>query len=320
MFPDNLVERNGEWAAKRKARPLPAAESIPLAVVACYDPRLDGMLRPALGLGEGEGFLLRTAGAVVTPAALRSLTLAVYLFDVHQVLVVGHTSCRMADFRTSDSVDAFRRRGVPRQAFGDGDLRTWAGAIANPRAGVLEAVAAIAGAPQMPSDLAVAGAVLDDESGRLKMVFRPGDVPPVGRAAAAPPAAAEVGDAGGSEEEPARPAAGPPPVPPRPAALRPDDTPASAVDGAPLVPVLSVIDDLSKKGGFRQELSRLRGALERETNPVRQLTLLHRFVQGAAAESPEVRRGFELLKREAGATGPEVVSEFILPLLAGRRR
>jgi len=65
---------------------------------------------------------------------------------------------------------------------------------------------------------------------------------------------------------------------------------------------------------------RLRAGLERETNPVRQLTLLHQFVKGAAAESPEVRRGFELLKREAAAAGPKVVSEFILPLLTGRRR
>ncbi len=320
MFVDDLVERNRKWAAKRKSEPLPKAESMSLAAVACFDPRLDDLLRPALGLGD-DGLLLRTAGAVVTPGALRSLTVAVYLFGVHQVLVVGHSSCKMARFPTAEFIDAFRRRGVSRSAFGADDLRTWVGAIPNPRQGVLSSVAVIARAPQLPSDLAVAGAVLDDETGKLEVVFRPGDVlpleptPPGGPASRAV-AAAEPETA---ESEP-EPAAGPPPVPRRAGPPPRRSTAAPAAPQAPLQALLPVIEDLSKNRGLRDQLLRLRAALEREPSPVRQLILLQRFVKGAAVESKELRQAFELLKREAGAAGPQVVTEFILPLLTGRRR
>ncbi len=335
MFLDDLVERNRKWAAKRQAEPLPKAQPMPLAVVGCFDPRLDNLLRPALGLGEDEGLLVRTAGAVVTPGALRSLIVAVYLFDVHQVLVVGHSSCKMAEFPTTEFIDAFRRRGVSRSAFGADDLRTWVGAIPSPRQGVLASVATIARAPQLPSDLAVAGAVLDDTSGKLEVVFRPGDVlpleatPPADRTpvsgpprAAARPAEPEAPGPPGAVEPAGRKAKvveppAPPPVPSRSVAstaARRRATPQS-----PLQALLPVIEDLTKNRGLGDQVFRLRAALERESNPMRQLLLLQRFVKGAAVDSPEIRQAFELLKREATA-GPRVVAEFVLPLLTGRRR
>lgn len=177
---DELLQRNRAFVAGRTATPLPAAEAIPLAVVACYDPRLDPLLRPALGLAPSEGFMIRTAGALVTPDSLtlRSLAVAVYLFEVEEVLVVGHSSCRMAQFSTGAFIDAFRRRGVHREAFGDRDLRDWAGAVATPRDGVLASAAAIAGSPFLPKDLTITGVVLDDTTGRLEVVLKPGDPVP----------------------------------------------------------------------------------------------------------------------------------------------
>ena len=327
MFVDDLVERNRQWAGKRKAEPLPKAKPMPLAVVGCFDPRLDEMLRPALGLGE-DALLVRTAGAVVTPGALRSLTVAVYLFDVHQVLVVGHSSCKMARFPTAEFIDAFRRRGVSRTAFGAADIRTWVGAIPNPRQGVLSSVATIARAPQLPSDLAVAGAVLDDETGKLEVVFRPGDVLPLqptppgsGHPAAAAVAETEAEDRGSppEPETPARkakvagPAVPPPPVPGSSGRTGNEPRP-------PLQALLPVIEDLARNRGLRDQLFRLRAALEREPNPVRQLILLQRFLKNASADSREVRQAVEILKRESPSAGPKVVTEFVLPLLTGRRR
>lgn len=177
MFLDDLLTSNRQYVGRREATPLPPLAEVPLAVVACYDPRLDSILRPALGLGEGEGFLFRAPGALVRPASslLRSLALAIYLFEVRQVLVVGHTSCRMAQFSTAGFVESFRRRGVARDAFGGDDLRRWAGAIPDPKSGVLMSIGAIARSPFLPRDLVLAGGVLDDTSGRLEVVYRPGD-------------------------------------------------------------------------------------------------------------------------------------------------
>src|SRR5262245_36607690 len=161
MLFDDILERNRGWVRGRKPQPLPPVETKRLAVVGCYDPRLDTLLLSALGLAPGEAFLLRSAGALLHPGStsMRSLGLAIFMFGVTDVLIVGHAACRMAQFDTAAFIEEFRRRGVPREAFGDESLRTWVGAIASPRQGVQISVAAVREAPFVPKDVSVAGVV-----------------------------------------------------------------------------------------------------------------------------------------------------------------
>ena len=56
----------------RGALPLPPSKHV--AVVACMDARLD--VYRILGLQEGESHVIRNAGGVVTPDALRSLIIS----------------------------------------------------------------------------------------------------------------------------------------------------------------------------------------------------------------------------------------------------
>jgi carbonic anhydrase len=196
---DAILERNRAYLHRRERRPWPAIPKVQLAVVACYDPRLDEMIRESIGIEPGEAFVFRTAGAFLREgsSSLRSLAMAIYFFDVTHVLVMGHRSCRMAHFDTPGFIDAFRKRGVTREAFGTDDLRTWAGAIADPRRGVEATVANLRAAPFLPRDLSVAGVVLDDETGELEVVVRPGEAP---SAAANPaPAAPPERSPGGKE-------------------------------------------------------------------------------------------------------------------------
>ncbi len=319
---EELKKRNRAFVAGRQAVPFPAAESIPLAVVACYDPRLDPLLRPAVGLAEGEGFMIRTAGALIAPdsKALNSLAVAVYLFDVKNVLIVGHSSCRMASFDSAAFAEAFRRRGVSREAFGDESLRQWVGAFASPREGVLASAAAIAGAVFLPDDLAITGAILDDSTGALDVVLKPGDPIP-GRAlerygtgsgqpagsdrsstveatvldtAQATPASAgassaattRVGDASNN----------PPPVPTE--ALLPN-----------LKALRNVAHKLSKESRG-SDLRRLRAAYRAEGKAVRKLEMLRKYV-GQGAMSSEVHRAFLLLRHEGEARGWDLASKTI---------
>ncbi len=287
MLIDDLLERNRTFVQGRRPQPLPAAESVSLAIVACFDPRLDALLRPALGLRDGEGFMLRTAGAVLAPGShtLRSLAVAVYLFEVEQVLIVGHSHCRMASFPTAQLIDGFRRRGVSRDAFGDDDLRAWAGAIATPRDGVLATASAIAGAPFLPRDLKVAGAVLDDTSGALEMILRPG-APLPGQA---PGSTREPSDAG--PEAPA-------PVPPIPSAAL-----------HPALGELRLIAERLAASGKIDDLRRLRSAVKTEVYPLTKLALLRRFVQRATADSPEVQKAFALLQSQVEGAGHELAAK-----------
>ena len=304
-----ILERNRAWTRGREARALPPPETIPLAVVGCYDPRLDGLLLSSLGLAPGQAFLLRTAGALLQPgsSALRSLGLAIYMFGVTDVLVLGHTSCRMARFDTSYFVDSFRKRGVKREAFGSVELREWVGAIADPRRGVEASIAHILEAPFLPKDLSVGGLVLDDTSGALEVVVRPGERPkpatPITEAepprvetpAAVPAAAVHAAE----------------PSPKAAAAAPPADGLGAAADQ-----LLTLLGGQTKWSG---ELRKLKQELGRQRQPLARLRLIERFAHAAAADSREIGSAFDRLKREVVAAKGRLDPEELIERMLGRQ-
>ena len=286
---DEVLKRNREFVRGRESRPLPAVETIPLAVVACYDPRLDELIWKALGLSPGDAFLFRTAGAFVQSegTVAKSLGLAVFLFGVREIVVIGHSSCRMAAFDTASFIDAFRKRGVAREAFGNEDLRSWAGAIPDPRRGVATSVANILAAPFLPKDLSVAGLVLDDATGALDVVARPGKGP------AAEPRAAEAATV-------PTPAPGPVPTP-GPGATEPD-TSRPARD--PLLDaVRAFVETIQGSARWRGDIRNLKQELAAQKNPMTKLELLEKFARRAGTESMEAKEAFARVKREASSAG-----------------
>jgi carbonic anhydrase len=285
---DRILEGNRAFVAGRERRPLPPAGTIGLVVVACYDPRLDTLLLPALGLEPGAAFLFRTAGALLRPSgdSLRSLAMAVYLFGAREVLVVGHTSCRMAAFQSSTFIESFRARGVPREAFGTEDLRAWAGAISDPRGGIRISAGSIRAAPFLPRDLSVAGLLLDDATGTLEVVVQPGEEP------AAEPAAAR--------EEPAPP--GPDPAPLADGSKKPAAPPAKPPGEPPTHPdlagaVTAFARSVQSKARWRAELLALRKDLGKPLSPIAKFQALESFAERAGAEFQDVRESFERLQR-----------------------
>lgn len=301
MFPDDIVERNRAYTSHRTPAPLPPAPVGPLGVVACYDPRLDPLLRPALGLAEDEGFFVRTAGAFIRPddRTLRVLAVAVYLFEIRDVLVLGHTSCRMAEFESSSFIDAFRRRGTRRDAFGTEDLRSWAGAIASPRQGVLASAAAIAQAPYLPPDLRVAAGMFDDVTGEIKIILRPQESAAEALAAAEEPPEKEAAPA---------PAGAPAGVPPPPPAAESDISPA-------LETVRSAVEFLATQPQMTHALASLDKALRTDGDLKRQLGHVKRFVEHGAGDLAEVREAFRAVQAELASSHPAILRRVILPLL-----
>jgi carbonic anhydrase len=309
MVLDAILERNRAYLQGRKRRPWPANPRVQLAVVACYDPRLDEMIRESIGIEPGEAFVFRTAGAFLREgsSSLRSLAVAIYFFGVTHVLVMGHRSCRMADFDTAGFIDAFRRRGVAREAFGAEDLRAWAGAIADPRRGVEATVANLRGAPFLPRDLSIAGVVLDDETGALEVVLRPGQEPAAERAAE--PAEAETGialpAAPGAEAEIPREA-----PPARAAAQRP---PGSAGGEDALLRTASNLRRLLRTAdGWRAEAQQLQTRMARQ-HPLVKLDLLEEFLKQTLADSRQVSQVMDEL-RESGRVlrDPEELVRLVL--------
>jgi len=107
----DVLAANEAYAGGFQLAELEAGAAKGLGVLTCMDSRIDPLAM--LGLVPGDAKILRNAGARVTDDVLRTLVLASHLLGVERVMVVAHTSCRMAG-RTEDDVHAeIRTAGGP---------------------------------------------------------------------------------------------------------------------------------------------------------------------------------------------------------------
>ncbi|HEX5043771.1 MAG TPA: carbonic anhydrase [Candidatus Polarisedimenticolaceae bacterium] len=308
---DRILEHNRAHVARTPAREFPPAEQRRLAVVACYDPRLDVLLWPALGLTPGEAFVLRTAGALVQPqgGVMRSLGLAVFMFGVTEIVVVGHAACRMAMFKNNEFVDLFRRRGVAREAFGTDDLREWAGAIQDPVRGVQASIRNIAAAPYLPKDVAVSGLVLDETTGALTLVQR-------GEAAETPVAPVDSEKVVPPEVPQGATATITPPTIVAPGASSRASTPAAPPPSPEMDALMAGLGQwlgqLEAKRQWRGQVAQLRQDLAMAPSVKDRLSLLETFARKASNDSRDVIRAFERIKQQVAAMPSGKIPEELL--------
>ena len=67
---------------------------VPLLILTCMDPRID--VHRIFQLNQGDAFVLRNAGNVLTDDMLRSIILAVKNYGVKHVVILGHVDCGVA--------------------------------------------------------------------------------------------------------------------------------------------------------------------------------------------------------------------------------
>jgi carbonic anhydrase len=102
--PNDLVQRNTEFAAKRFCADLTINPTGNMMVVGCVDPRVD----PAhvLGLSNGEAAIIRNVGGRITPATLRTMAMLGKVgaanASTHRpgdwnLVTLHHTDCGMTD-------------------------------------------------------------------------------------------------------------------------------------------------------------------------------------------------------------------------------
>lgn len=149
----------------RRARPvkpgLPLRPARELAVLACMDSRLD--LFAILGLEPGEAHIVRNAGGVVTPDAIRSLTISQRLLGTRGIVLVHHTDCGMQTI-TDDGFKADLAEAT-------GMRPDWAvEAFADVDEDLRQSVARISHNPFLAHKDDVRGFVYEVETGRLREV------------------------------------------------------------------------------------------------------------------------------------------------------
>lgn len=161
---EELLKSNAGYAESSDLRELPIVPAKGLAILTCIDARID--VHGLLGLREGDALVLRNAGGIVTEDALRSLIISTELVGAREILVINHTDCGMQRFEDVD----LRRRLKDKTGVGADHLVFHA--FKDLRQNVREQVRTIRESPFIPKDIAVAGFILDLNTGRLEPVHR----------------------------------------------------------------------------------------------------------------------------------------------------
>ncbi len=160
---DDVLRANAEFVRTYDPRRATVPVVRKLAILACMDYRI--ALWEAFGLKQGDAYVIRNAGGVVTEDVIRSLLVAHYRLGVEEVLIVNHTECGMQTFRDEDlRADIRRRRGTdtiaPEQFH----------AFQNLEENVRQQIQRVKSHPWIPARMPVNGCIYDVHTGQLSVV------------------------------------------------------------------------------------------------------------------------------------------------------
>jgi carbonic anhydrase len=157
---DRMLADAAGRAAELAAPGLSPRPQRKVAVLACMDTRID--LFPMLGLERGDAHIIRNAGGLATDDAIRSLSVSQRLLGTEEVVVVMHHGCGLR----GASEDEFAR-----MLASDGARPSWRlGAFEDVEAALLDTLARLRRAPELPFRDHVRGFVFDPEDGTLSEV------------------------------------------------------------------------------------------------------------------------------------------------------
>ncbi len=304
-----VVEANRCFCAGTPQNLDPGGE--PFLVVACIDPRLTGLLEQALGLPRNRAVVIRTAGNQISTRngdVMRSIAVALYVKQAREILVVGHTDCGMAGFSVPAVVECFRQQGIPRDAFGNDDIREWFGAFTDIRANLRNSIENLRNSGLIPAGIKVHGVIVDTIQGNLEVVLdgnvtMPGAALPVIEKEAERPPERTMKRATRSESpEPLterEDAPAPPPLPKsrkgpiivqEPSSSPDEDQTASHPDS--LLEAIQILREFVREERQNQQLQRFLGNLQiiwkREKSPHRILAELATVAEAYRTRHPEL--------------------------------
>jgi carbonic anhydrase len=129
-----------------------------LAVLTCMDARIDPLALFDLRLGDAH--VIRNAGGLVTPDAIRSLAASQRLLDTNEIAVVMHDRCGLHGGSDADFADTLAA---------DGATPDWRlGAFADLEQTLRDGVERLRASPELPYRESIRGFIFDPETGRVR--------------------------------------------------------------------------------------------------------------------------------------------------------
>jgi carbonic anhydrase len=148
------------------------AQELPVVALTCIDPRLNRLLPGVLGLPEEQFIWLRNAGNIITSplsSTMRSLALACAVKGGREIVVIGHTDCKVRHTTISELTDRFRALGIERRQLPE-NLADYFGVFASERQNVIRGVDFIRQSPLIGPRIPVQGLMVDIQSGKLEWI------------------------------------------------------------------------------------------------------------------------------------------------------
>lgn len=178
---DELIQFNKHFVEHKAYLPYEAT-SMPdknLAILTCMDSRLVELLPAALGIKNGEVKMIKTAGGTVSSpigSAMRSLLIAIYAFDINNVMVIAHDDCGMSSPDNSYLIEKMKERGISAEKIHtldtmNFDVEKWLSGFSNVEDSVRESVSIIKNHPLVSHDVTVRGFVMDPTTGAIREVL-----------------------------------------------------------------------------------------------------------------------------------------------------
>jgi carbonic anhydrase len=153
-------------------RPSEYSACLPLVALTCIDPRLNRLLPEVLGISEEDFIWLRNAGNIITgpmSSTMRPLALACAVKGGKEIVIIGHTDCKVRQTTTLDLTDGFKRAGVERGRLPD-NLNEFFGLFASENQNVIRAADFVRQSPLIGPEIPVHGLMVDIGSGKLDWV------------------------------------------------------------------------------------------------------------------------------------------------------
>ncbi|HUR45384.1 MAG TPA: carbonic anhydrase, partial [Candidatus Saccharimonadales bacterium] len=148
------------------------SNALPVAALTCIDPRLNRFIPEALGLPEDQFIWLRNAGNMLTSpmsSTMRSLALACAIKGAREIVILGHSDCRVRQTSMLELTNRFKALGIDRSQLPD-NVTEFFGLFASERQNVMHGVDLARQSPIIGPRMPVHGLMIDIQSGKLEWV------------------------------------------------------------------------------------------------------------------------------------------------------
>jgi carbonic anhydrase len=149
-----------------------------IVILSCMDTRLTNLLPKAMNLKNGDAKIIKNAGATVLHpfgSIMRSILVAIYEFEVDEVLIIGHYGCGMCNLNTQDLLNKILDRGISNETIdvlsnSAIDIKKWLHGFESVEESIIDSVDMVKKHPLMPSAIIVHGLVICPDTGKIDIV------------------------------------------------------------------------------------------------------------------------------------------------------